>query len=362
MKPNTVITTVSLGALALMACEAPPPAAPKPRDLPPASVKVETLELDQDAGQLEAVGRVKYHRESTVSARVMGRVMRIRVKAGDTVRKGQVLLRIDDRDARGRADQARGALASAKAAEQVAQQMFERFEKLSRQDAASKAKLDKARFDFDNAKGAVIQARGAVQTAETFLKDTVVMAPFSGKVVDTMIEEGEMAAPGYPLLRLEGESNLEFEATVSARDLGSITDGMKVEVYLDTSRGEPQRIEGTVSEVVPAADRVTHSNLVRVRLADSEGVRSGTFGRVRFTNIESSCEGLLVHNDRVVRRGQLEAVYVVDATDHIRLRLVRVGRSVGPEVEILGGLTEGDRIVVSELSKLVDGQPAKVTK
>lgn len=362
MKPNLIITTLSLGALALSACEAPPPAAPKPRELPPATVKVQKLELDGDAGQLEAVGRVKYHRESTVSARVMGRVTQVRVKAGDTVKKGQVLLRIDDRDPRGRVDQARGALTSAKAAEEVARQMLERFEQLRAQDAASKAKLDKARFDHDNAKGAVIQARGALQTAETFLKDTVVLAPFSGKVVDTMIEEGEMAAPGYPLLRLEGESNLEFEASVSARDLGAIAEGMKVEVFLDTSRGEPKKIGGVVSEVVPAADRVTHSNLVRVRLDDSDGVRSGTFGRVRFTNVESSCEGLLVPADRVVRRGQIEAVYVVDETEHVRLRLVRVGRPVGPQVEILGGLTEGDKIVVSELSNLVDGQPAKVSK
>lgn len=360
MKPNNLIATVSIGALALMACEAPPPAKPKPRDLPPATVQIQTLELDSGKGQLEAVGRVKYKRESTVSARVMGRVIDVRVKSGDTVRKGQVLLRIDDRDARGRVDQARGALTSAKAAAEVAKQMLERFEKLRAQDAASKAKLDKARFDFDNAQGAIIQARGALQTAQAFLKDTVVLSPYSGKVVDTMIEEGEMAAPGYPLVRIEGQSDLEFEATVSARDLGAIHEGMDVEVFLDTTRGEPQKIAGTVTEVVPAADRVTHSNLVRVKLTDTDGVRSGTFGRVRFADVESSCDGMLVAQDRIVRRGQLEAVFVVDETDRVRLRLVRTGRTVGPEIEVLSGLSEGDRLVVSKLSDLVDGQPAKV--
>lgn len=360
MKNSSPIFSVALGALALTACGAPHPSKATPRDLPTADVRVQVLSLQGDTSQLEAVGRVKNLKESTVSARVMGRVMSVKVRAGDSVRKDQVLIRIDDRDARGRVDQARGALASATAAEQIARQMLARFESLRSQDATSKAQFDKATFDHENAKGAVIQARGALMSAQTFLKDTVVMAPFSGKVVDTLIEEGEMAAPGYPLIRLEGESNLEFEATISGRDLGAISEGMKVEVYLDTARGEPQQIAGTVSEVVPASDRITHSNLVRIRLADTEGVGSGVFGRVRFTAIESSCEGLLVPKDRVVRRGQLEAVYVVDDSEHVRLRLVKAGRDLGPQTEVLAGLAEGERIIVSDLSALIDGQPARV--
>jgi len=363
MKYRNRLMTSALGALALTAttaCKAPEAPQAKPRTLPTAEVKTEELSLQGDASQLEAVGRVKNLKESTVSARVMGRVMSVRVKAGDTVRKGQVLMRLDDRDARGRADQARGALASATAAEQVAGQMLQRFESLRKQDATSRAKYDKATFDHENAKGAVIQARGALLTAQTFLKDTVVMAPFSGKVVDTLIEEGEMAAPGYPLIRLEGESNLEFEATVSGRDLGAISKGMTVQVFLDVGRGQPQEIAGSVSEVVPASDRITHSNVVRVALAETEGVRSGMFGRVRFSSIESSCEGLLVDKDRIFSRGQLQAVYIVDSSDRVRLRLVKAGRDVDSKTEILAGLAEGDRIVISDTSALIDGQPAKV--
>ncbi len=360
MKQPNSLAAVVLGTLAFTACEAPQAPQVKPRNLPVAQVTTRILELEGDASQLEAVGRVKNLKESTVSARVMGRVMNVRVKAGAQVRKGQVLLRIDDRSARSRVEQARGALASATAAEQIAGQMLARFEKLRKQDAASKAKSDKATFDHENAKGAVIQARGALLGAQTFLKDTVVMSPFAGKVVDTLIEEGEMAAPGYPLVKIEGVSNLEFEATVSGRDIAAIEQGMEVQVFLDVARGQSREISGTVSEIVPASDRITHSNLVRIRLEETDGVRSGVFGRARFSSVKSSCEGLLVPVDRIISKGQLAAVYVVDEADRVRLRLVRAGRQVDGQTEILGGLSQGDRFITSQLNNLIDGQPAEV--
>lgn len=360
MKQPNSLAVVVLGALTLTACETHKTPQAKPRNLPVAQVKTQILELEGDASQLEAVGRVKNLKESTVSARVMGRIMKVRVKAGTQVRKGQVLLRIDDRSARSRVEQARGALASATAAEQIAGQMLARFEKLRSQDAASKAKFDKATFDHENAKGAVIQGRGALLGAQTFLKDTVVMAPFAGKVVDTLIEEGEMAAPGYPLVKIEGVSNLEFEATVSGRDIGAIEQNMKVQIFLDVGRGKSREISGTVSEIVSVSDRITHSNLVRIRLSETDGVRSGVFGRVRFSSVKSSCDGLLVPIDRIISKGQLAAVYVVDETDHVRLRLVKAGRQVDGQTEILGGLSQGDRFIASDLKDLIDGQPAEV--
>ncbi len=327
------------------------------KPLPTAVVSVTEVEPSADAAFFHAVGRVKNVRESTISAKVMGKVTQIRVKAGDKVKAGEVLARIDDRDSRGRVEQARGALAQAKAAKKIARQMLDRIEKLKEQDSTSQAKYDKAQFDYQSAVGAVSQAQGALQTAESYLRETVIKAPFSGAIVDTMIEVGEMASPGYPILRMEGAPDLEFEATVNGQDIESLSVGQKVVVDLDVARDEKKEIAGEIREIVPSQDQITHSSLVRIHLNTKEKLRSGMFGRAQFQRSVGSCLGLLIPENRVLRNGQLSAVFVLD-DNHIRLRLIKEGRKQADRVEVLAGLKAGDRLVASELDDLIDGQPA----
>lgn len=357
LKPALLLT---LGATTLAACNAPPKP-PAAKQKPTATVQVKTISLSQDASFLTAIGRVKNVRESMVSAKAMGRVEQVKVKSGDRVKQGQVLIRIDPNDARARLEQAQGGLAQARAGQVIAKQMLARFEALQKSDAASKAKHDGAVFDFQKAEGAVIQGQGAVRQAQAYLKETAVLAPFEGRIVDTMIEQGEMANPGMPLLKMESTDTLEFEATMNSQDVFGVKVGMPVNVIVDAARGEQREIEGKVTEIVPAQDRVTHSSLVRIDIGESDWIRSGMFGRAQFERIVGSCPGILVPADRLVTRGQLDAVYVVGKDDRVRLRLVKPGRTVGDQVEILSGLAEGDRLVTSDIKDLIDGQPAKVS-
>lgn len=350
--------TVVLAVAGLAGCHTPPPLPPAPADLAPVSVNVTALELREDAQVLLAVGRVKNVRESNVAGRLMGRVIEVRVKSGDRVKQGDVLLRIDSRDARGQVEQARGALAQAKAARTIGKQQLDRFEALKAKDAASQARYDKTVFDFESARGAVSQANGALRTAEAYLKDATIVAPFDGVVVDTLIELGELASPGVPLIRLEGEAALEFEALVNGQDIEDIEVGHKAPIFVDANRSEAREVEGLVTEIVPTADRVTHNSLVRLHIeGEHDWLRSGMFGRARFQRRGGDTPTLLVPADHVVRRGQLEAVYVLDPDNRVRLRLVKSGRSLGHELEILAGLEAGDRLVISPPAGLVDGQP-----
>lgn len=357
---KSIVTAVA--AASLLAC-GKHEAQPQPKkQLPAATVQVIEVTEREDPGYLVTIGRVKNVRESMVAAKVMGRVLRIEVKAGDMVRKGQRLMRIDARDARARFNQARGALTQAQAAQTIARQMLNRFKALQAKDAASKAKYDQAVFDFNRASGAVTQAQGAMSQARSYLQESTVTAPFAGRVVDTMIEQGEMANPGMPLLRIESDASLEFETQVNSQDVFQLKVGEKVQVELDAERDDRRKLEGTISEIVPSADMMTHSNVVRVDLGAEPWVRSGMFGRAFFKRTKSTGGTIVVDEARVVRRGQLHGVYIVDASKHVRLRLVRPGRAVAGKVEILAGLSKGDQLVTSDNKGLIDGQPATVSK
>jgi multidrug efflux system membrane fusion protein len=357
VRPHTLGLAAALG---LAACSPEHPEAHAPRVLPTADVQVRTVELSASSGQIHAIGRIKNARESTIASKVMGKVQQVRVKAGDPVRAGALLLEIDSADAAARVAQAKGALAQADAARTIAKQMLERFERLKAQDSASEAKHDQAVFDYQSAMGAVEQASGALRTAEAYLRESRVLAPFDGRVVDTLIEEGEMASPGMPLLRVEGDGELEFEASVNATDTSLIAVKQPVTVVVDVSRDEVREVAGTVAEVVPSLDRITHTNTVRIRVSDPAGLRSGMFGRARFMAGAESCASVFVSADRVIRRGQLSAVFILDGDGVVRLRLVREGERRGQEVEILSGLAEGDRLIVGDTRSLVDGQPGRV--
>jgi RND family efflux transporter MFP subunit len=184
-----------------------------------------------------------------------------------------------------------------------------------------------------------------------------VTAPYDGVIVDTLIEQGEMVAPGRPLLKIEGAGALEFETVVNESDVRSLAIGQPVSVSLDSVAGE---LAGTISEIVTTSDAGTHTNIVRALLKTKTDLRSGMFGRIRFPQTRGGEAAILIPEDRLVRQGQLSAVYLVDPSQTLRLRLVREGKTSAGRVEILSGLSPADRIVVSDISGLIDGQPAKV--
>jgi RND family efflux transporter MFP subunit len=332
-------------------------------ELPTAEVSVAMLSAGTEGGYFETVGRVKNVRESILASKVMGSVTALKVKSGDHVKRGQLLLSIDAKDVAGQVQQAGGALAQANAALSISKSNFERFEELKASGSASQAEYDKALFDYQTAQGAVKQAKGAMATAGSYLSEARVTAPFDGIVVDTMIEQGEMVAPGRPLVRMEGatqgKSDLEFETTVTERDVDHLKVGTSIDVALDTLGDK--LVDGTISEIVPSSDG-THSNTVRVKLEGVDGIRTGMFGRARFALPEGAAAVMTVPADRIVRHGQLSAIYVVDATDTIRLRLIREGRTLGDRVEVLGGPSATDRLVISEIARLIDSQGAKVVQ
>ncbi len=327
-------------------------------DLTPVSVHITRAETTSDQKPIEVYGIVQPARQSFISGRVVGPVIAVKVVAGDVVRKGQTLVQIQPQMIDGQVSQAEGALAQASAALALAEKNYKRFENLHAQKAASDLELDMARMQYEQAKGAVQQAKGAVQTASAVADDAEVRAPFSARVVEKLVEVGDLAAPGRPLVRLESLSGRKIWLTIREADINRISEDQVLQVRFDTRPGLGL-VEGIVDEIVPAADPATHTFTVKVSLRDVVDVPSGISGRALLPG--NVTERLFVPASAVFRRGGLELIVVRAEDGTARTRAVTTGHETPDgRVEILSGLTAGEEIAVDIAGPVADGTPLEV--
>jgi RND family efflux transporter MFP subunit len=162
-----------------------------------------------------------------------------------------------------------------------------------------------------------------------------------------------------PLVRLEDTRGFRLEVQVDESRARYVTPGSRVPVLLDTTAGTPPReVLGEVTEVARAVDAGARSSLVKIDLPAVDGLRSGTFGRARFSG--PARRTLVVPETALRRQGQVTSVFVVDG-DRVRLRLVRVGEAADGRAEMIAGLDEGDLVVTNPQPGLADGQPVRPT-
>ncbi len=326
-------------------------------ELAPIAAQVTPVERISEGRPIEVYGIVQPARQSFISSRVVGPVIAVKVEAGDTVRAGQAMVEIQPAAADGQVAQAMGARAQAEAALALAEKNYRRFQSLHDQKAASDLELDMARMQYEQAKGAVTQAGGAVQAASSVAAEAVVRAPFAARVVDKMVEVGDLAAPGRPLVHLESLSGRKIWLTVRSADIRRLEKGQELEVRID-ARPDLGTLTGTVDEIVPAADPASHTFTVKVSLAGVT-VSSGVSGRAVLPG--DVVERLAIPAAALFRRGGLELVVVRDDDGTARTRAVTTGRTLsGDRIEVLSGLGEGERVVLGAPGPVADGTPVEV--
>jgi RND family efflux transporter MFP subunit len=311
-----------------------------------AAVSLDTVQVSArplSAG-FTAEGTIEAVRQSTIAAQVTGRVVEMRVDAGDRVRQGQVLMRIDAREATQNVAAARAQVAQADALLRNARAQYDRTAQLHEQRFLSAAALDKARADLQAATAQRDATLAAEQGASTSRGFTDVVAPFDGVVAARLSELGEMASLGRPLLSMFDPGSLRVVVNVPQGRLASLSTngGVRVEV-----QGLAAPIEPLAIQVLPAADASTHTTRVRLALPPTDAnLRPGLFARAVFPG-KGESPALLVPERAVVRRSELTAVYVVDPAGAVQLRQVRLGRAVeGTGVEVAAGLVAGDRVAL----------------
>jgi RND family efflux transporter MFP subunit len=336
----TAATALALLALPLGGCgprhgKTAEPAA----GLPTAQVRVQIAESKTRTMTEEVVGTVRAKLRATMEAKLNGRIDRMPVALGDRVQKGQLLAQLDAAELAARLEQAEAALAQAESDWKRAATLFE-------QQSVTRA-------EYDSAQARQRMARAAVSEIKAMLANAQIVAPFDGVVTRKWADVGDLAAPGKPLVDLDDPAVLQLEADVPETVTSQIQRGSQWAVRVDALRSV---VTGTVSELAPAADPLSRTCRVKLDLPQTAGLMPGQFARLAVPIGEG--QALRVPAMAVLQRGQLEMLFVA-ADQHAHLHLVRTGRRVGDEVEILSGLEAGCSVIVSGAELLTDGQPVE---
>lgn len=380
-KASLVITAVLISLAISCGHEQPPAAAP---EAPPLRVRTLTVEATEWPGLYEAVGTVRARTATALSSKVMGYVQEVRVQAGDAVRAGQVLILLDSRDldagrrqaeaalneARSAIAEADNAIAAAKAQLELAQVTFRRMKDLHEKRSVSEQEFDEAAAKVRMAEAnhqmalsrrrqleeKIGQATEALRSAEIMRGYAEIRAPFDGVITEKMVDPGALAAPGTPLLTIERAGAYRLEARLEESMLPQVRAGQEVEVELEALG---RTIQARVSEVVPAVDPSSRAFLVKINLPNLPGFRSGLFARARFRTAPRRV--LAIPAEAVVRRGQVQSVFVVEH-GRARSRLISTGGQRDSQVEVLTGLAPSETLIVPVPAGLADGRKVEVER
>lgn len=348
----------------------------------PVAVQTVAAASEQWPAGYAAVGTVRARTAAAIASHVMASVREVRVQAGDRVRAGDLLVALDGRDlesnykrAEAGRDEARGAqaeagqaLAAAQAQLDLAKATFARMQELfdkksiSNQEydeAAARRKSAEAAHQMANARVAQVKARIAqaeqeVQSAGIMRNYAEIRAPFSGMVTARSAEPGSMATPGAPLLTIEREGAYRLEAAVEESKVNSIRAGQAVAVTLEAL---DRVLAARVSEIVPAVDATSRAYTVKIDLPPLARLHSGMFGRAVFS--DGTRNVLAVPAAALAEHGQLQSVMVADA-GAAHTRIVTVGQKSGAGVEVLSGLSAGEKVICPLPPGLADGARVEV--
>lgn len=328
-------------------------------DLPAVKVVVETIANDDNNPFLTASGKIEASNSATLSTRTMGFVNETYVNIGDAVREGQLLVSINNADLQAKAAQVNASITEATAAYNNAEKDYKRFQNLYAENSASQKELDDRTANFEMAKARLEAARQMKNEVDAQFSYVNIRAPFAGVVTSKMIEKGDMANPGVPLIEVEAPGQFEVTAMVPESEISRIKNNSKVNVLI---KSMDHTIEGTVKEVSTSAKNTGGQYLVKIDLGQPEiAVLSGMYATVQFPveKTANRTQRVLIPTEALVHNGQLSGVYTVSQSNTAVLRWLRLGRSFGDRVEVLSGLTADESYIVRADSKLFNG--ARIT-
>jgi len=393
MKRITLIVGAMTLLLLLVSCSKKPETS---QNLPIVQgAKIETVQPTSVDDYYEAVGTVRARNSSVVAARIMGNVVALHVREGDTVRAGQTLIEIESReagiqvqraqagvreatDALDEADRniraAESAREAARANEKLANTTFNRYQTLFARRSVSPQEFDEVRTKLEIASAEseraerflqatnarqkqvlarIDQAKSDVSNARVYVGYAKLTSPINGIVVSKQTDVGYLATPGAPLLTIENNSRYQLEVSVEESRLGTIHPGDQAQLEIE-ALGDKE-LSGSVEEIVPAADPNSRSYIVKLSVPSVAGVqlRSGLYGKARF--LSGQRQALAIPKTAITQRGQLTGVFIVDQSGLARLRLIKTGRAFGERVEILSGLNAGEEVLIEGPPTIQDG-------
>lgn len=283
----------------------------------------------------EAVGTIRPRTETKVEAQVSAKVLKVNVRPGDVVHRGQLLVLLDAQQYEARLGQANQELSAAKAALDLAKADYGRIKRLYELKAAPKQDLDRKTENLKRTQAMVIRAERGVEEATLALGYTSIRAPEDGQITQRLIEPGDIALPGRTILVLETGGAMRLEALVREGLIKKVRLGQELTVSIPSLGRE---LTGRIEEIVPTADPQTRTFLVKAVVPQTQGLYSGMFGRLLIPAGEHKV--VTAPKAAIVRVGQLETALVKNGQGWNRI-YVTTGRQSGDRVEVLSGL-KGD--------------------
>jgi RND family efflux transporter MFP subunit len=319
---------------------------------------------------VRSTGTIHARETAIVSAQVMGRIQQVLVREGDSVQTGQTLALLDDASLRASADQAQAALRAAQSQESAAQSdarlaasTLQRYKQLESQKSVSPQEMDEvsrrseasaARLDAVRAQADAMRAQ--LSAARTMLGYTRLQAPFAGVVTARMADPGTLASPGVPLLQVDRAGSLQLQAALDESLIATVHKGMKVQVAIHVANSSV--LTGTVVEILPAADPSSHSFLVKIDLPAAKTAHAGMYGSVEFA--DGTRQAILIPRSAVVMRGSLACAYALDRQSIAQLRQLTLGAAQGNLVEVLSGISAGEKLIDTPSDRDLAGKRIEV--
>ena len=327
-------------------------------------VKVEAYSPAQSTNEgFYLSGEVTAKQTANISTRMMGYINKIYVKPGDKVASGQLLVSISNDDILAKKAQVQAMITEAEAAAKNAQRDYERFKTLRNQNSVSDKELENVALQNTSMNAKVQMARQQMNEVNAMLSYTNIRAPFSGVVTQKMVDEGSMANPGMPILTIEQNGELQVIASIPENYIQYVKVGDVAKMEL---KSLGITIDGKVSELSPSAFRTggQYSMKLAIDTKDKENIRPGMYVNILIPNKtgENITSKIMLDKSSIVYRDQLTGVYVIDDQSQANLRWIRLGKTIGNQVEVLSGLSQNDKIVSKAEGKLYNGVKVSVNK
>ena len=318
--------------------------------------EVRTAEIPETS---PVVGTVQARESATLSAQVFGRVNAVLVHEGDSVRAGQVLVRLDNTDARAGVDRAQSSvdaaqhqLEAAKARAALAASTLSRYQMLRDEKSVSPQEFDEMARRSEEASAQLAAAQSNLDAQKASTRSAIVLAdystitaPFAGIVTARRVDPGALASPGSPLIEVDRAGALQLVVTVDESLLNRLQPGSALAVSIPSV--EPAPITARIAQIVPAADAASHSFVVKLDLPTSPHfhLKAGMYGAASLCG--ATRNAILAPQSAVVAHGSIRSVWVIDSQHLAALRYVSLGSKMGSDVEILSGLSAGEQVVLS---------------
>ncbi len=303
---------------------------------------------------LSVSGKIQATNSADLSTRMMGFVDKVYVNVGDEVKKGQLLISLNNKDLLAKKAQVSASIVKAKTTFLNTEKNYNRFKNLFASKSITQKEMDDMRTSYQIAKASLESANQMKNEVNAQFDYSNILAPFSGIITSKNIKKGDMANPGMPLIGIENPRYFEVIAMVPESEISQIKKGTLVTVSV---KSIDKIIEGKVTEVSISAKNTGGQYLVKIALDKTDAnILSGMFATVQFpVETKSKSTLILIPSDAIITNGQLSGIYTVSQRNTALLRWLRLGKTYGNQVEVLSGLSTGETYIQSANGKLYNG-------